>query len=42
MRILGHREGGITPWGLFRVDRGGTPGGGELRRDSMGRNTRYR
>ena len=38
MRTHGHREGSITHWGLSGGNRGGTVQGGELGRDSMGRN----
>ena len=37
IRTHGHREGSITHWGLLGGNRGGTAGGGELGRDSMGR-----
>ena len=37
-----HREGSITHWDLHGGTRGGTAGGGELGRDNMGRNARYR
>ena len=42
MRTHGHREGSITHWGLLEGNRGGTARGGELGRDNMGRNARYR
>ena len=42
MRTHEHREGSIIHWGLLVGNRGGTVGGGELGRDSMGRNARYR
>ena len=42
MRTHGHREGSTTHWGLLGRNRGGTVGSGELGRDSMGRNARYR
>ena len=42
MRTHGHREGSITHWGLLGGTRGGTMGDGELGRDKMGRNVRYR
>ena len=42
MRTHGHREGDITQWGLWGGTRGRTAGGGELGRDNMGRNVRYR
>ena len=42
MRTHGHREGSITHWGLWRGTRGGTAGSGELGRDNMGRDARYR
>ena len=42
IRTHGHREGSITHWGLLGGNRGGTAGGGELGRDGMGRNARYR
>ena len=42
MRTRGHREGSITHWGLLGGTRGGTAEGGELGRDNMGRNARYR
>ena len=42
MRTHGHRQGIITHWGLLGGNRRGTAGGGELVRDSMGRNARYR
>ena len=42
MRTHGHREGSTTHWCLFGGNRGGTAGGGELGRDNMGRNARYR
>ena len=42
MRTHGHREGSMTHWGLSGVNRGRTVVGGELGRDSMGRNARYR
>ena len=42
MRTHGHREGSIIHWGLSRGNRGRTAGDGELGRDSMGRNARYR
>ena len=42
MKTHGHREGSITHWGLSGGNRGGTAGGRELGRDSMGRNARYR
>ena len=42
MRTHGHREGSATHWGLFGGNRGGTAGSGELGRESMGRNARYR
>ena len=42
MRTHGHREGSTTHWGLFGGNRGGTVQGGELGRESMGRNARYR
>ena len=42
MRTHGHREGSITNWGLWRGTRGGLEWGGELRRDNMRRNARYR
>ena len=42
MRTHGHREGNITQWDLLGGNRGGTAGDGELGRDSMGRNARYR
>ena len=38
----GHREGSITHGDLWGGTRGRTVGGGELRRDNMGRNARYR
>ena len=38
MRTHGHREESITHWGMLGGHRGGTAGGGELGRDSMGRN----
>ena len=41
-RTHGHREGSITHWDLLWGNRGGTAGGGELGRDSMERNARYR
>ena len=42
MRTHGHREGSTTHWGLLGGNRRGTAGGGELERDSTGRNARYR
>ena len=42
MRTHGHREGSITHWGLSGGNRRGIVGDGELGRDSMGRNARYR
>ena len=42
MRTHGHSEGSTTHWGLSGGNRVGAVGGGELRRDSMGRNARYR
>ena len=42
MKTHGHREGSITHWSLLGVNMGGTVWGGELGRDSMGRNARYR
>ena len=42
MRTHGHRQESITHWGLSGGNMGGTAGGGELGRDSMGRNARYR
>ena len=42
MRTSGHRERSITYWGLWWGNRGGTAEGGELGRDNMGRNARYR
>ena len=36
MRTHRHREGNITHWGLLGGNRGGTVGGEELGRDSMG------
>ena len=41
MRTHGHREGSTTHWGLLG-ENGGDSRGGELGRDSMGRNARYR
>ena len=41
MRTHGHREGSTTHWGLLGGNRGGTVAGGELGRDSMGRNASY-
>ena len=41
MRTHGHREGSITHWGLLEGNRGGTAGGRELGRETMGRNARY-
>ena len=41
MRTHGHREGSATHWGLLG-EWGGAAGGGELGRDNMGRNARYR
>ena len=42
MRTHAHREGSITLWDLLGVTRGGTAGDGELGRNNMGRNVRYR
>ena len=42
MSTHGHSEGSTTHWGLLGGNREGTAGGGELGRDSMGRNARYR
>ena len=42
MRTHGHREWSITHWGLLGGNKGGTACGGELGRDSMRRNARYR
>ena len=42
MRTHGHREGSITHWGLLWGHRRGTVWGGELGRESLGRNARYR
>ena len=42
MRTHGHREGSIIHWGLLGKNSGGIVGGGELGRDRMGRNARYR
>ena len=42
MRTHGHREGSIKHWVLLGGNRGGTAESGELGRDSMGRNARYR
>ena len=42
MRTHGHREGSITHWGLLGGNRGGTVRAGELGRENMGRNVRYR
>ena len=42
MQTHGHREGGITHWGLLGGTRGGTVGGGEFGSDNTGRNARYR
>ena len=41
MRTHGHKYT-RTHWGLLSGNRGGTVGCGELGRDSMGRNARYR
>ena len=40
MRTHGHREGSITHWGLLGGNRGETARGGELERDSLGRNAK--
>ena len=40
--IHGHKEGNITHWGLLGGLEEGQCGSGELGRDSMGRNARYR
>ena len=42
MRTHGHREASITHWDLLGGNTGGTAGSGELGKDSMGRNARYR
>ena len=42
MRTHGHREGSITHWGLLGRIGEGQQWGGELGRDNMGRNARYR
>ena len=42
MRTHGHREGSITHWGLLAGNRGEMVVGGELGRESMGRNASYK
>ena len=42
MRTHGYRESSITHWGLSGKIGEGQRGGGELGRDNMGRNARYR
>ena len=42
MRTHGHREGSTKHWGVLGEKGRDSGGGGELGRDSMGRNARYR